>query len=446
MKAATFAKQTGVTLTARVLGLVLALLASVVIARTLGPDGTGVYTLAMIFPLLIITFANLGIGPATVYYVAQDRYPLPEVLGNNIILSIIVGTIASLIGLVVAVTLHDYLFPTVALPYLLLALLLVPVNLFGQQYISQILLGARRIKEFGAATVLNRLSLLVLVVLLTVTVGLSIGGAIVATFVSSLVMCFVLYPWVRRIAAGVRFRLNARYVRDALTYGLKAHVGNIVGFLNYRVEVFMLGAFLPASAVGFYSVAILLAEKLWFLSESASTVLFPTVSAEKDEHARKTLTPLVSRSILLITAIGAAALFLLSQWVVVLLFSSQYLPAVHLFRILLPGIVFLSAGRILANDIAGRGKPLLNTYVGAIGIAAQVLLNLAWIPRFGTAGAAWATTISYGATSMVRLWLYMRLSGNSFTTVVVPQPSDWLLYRELARLAWNKLRGQMGHC
>jgi len=147
MKAATFAKETAVTLVARVGGLVVALLTSIVIARALGPEGTGVYTLATLFPLLVLTFTNLGIGPATVYYVAQDKYPLPEVLGNNVILSAVAGTVATLIGLVVAVLFRGYLFPTVPLPYLLLALLVVPANLFGQHYINQILLGARRIRS-----------------------------------------------------------------------------------------------------------------------------------------------------------------------------------------------------------------------------------------------------------------------------------------------------------
>jgi O-antigen/teichoic acid export membrane protein len=446
MKAATFAKDTGVTLAARVLGLVLALLASVVIARALGPGGTGIYTLATLFPVLVLVFLNLGVGPATVYYVAQDKYPLPEVLGTNVLLSVIVSAGASLVGLAVAIFLHGYLFPTVALSYLLLSLLLIPVYLFSQHYANQILLGARRIADFNAVIVLTRLLLLILLLLLAVTIGLSIGGAIWATFLSSLVVCLALYPWLRRMAGGIRLGLNAGYVRDTFTYGLKAHLGNIVGFLNYRVEVFMLGVFVPASAVGFYSIAVGLAERLWFLSESASIVLFPTVSAEKDEHARKTFTPLVSRSVLLITAVGAVGLFVLSHWVVVLLYSSDYVPAVHLFRILLPGIVFLSAGRILANDIAGRGRPLLNTYVGGIGIVVQVLLNLAWIPRFGPTGAAWATTIAYGLTSAIWLWVYMRLSGNSLTTVIVPQASDWHLYRQLARLAWSRLRGQLAHC
>jgi hypothetical protein len=35
----------------------------------------------------------------------------------------------------------------------------------------------------------------------------------------------------------------------------------------------------------------------------------------------------------------------------------------------------------------------------------------------------------------------MKLSGNNLTTVVLPQASDWPLYRQLARLAWSRLRG-----
>ncbi|NIN68720.1 MAG: oligosaccharide flippase family protein, partial [Anaerolineae bacterium] len=390
--------------------------------------------------LLIITFTNLGVGPATVYYVAQEKYSLREVLGNNVLLSAVIGTVATLVGLGLVVLSQGQIFPSVAPSYLALALLLVPVNLFSQQYVNHILLGARRIKEFSAASVLQKLLFLPLVFLTTVVLGLGVFGALWATILSSTVLCVFLFPWVMRIAGGIRYRLNYAYLRDAFRYGIKAHLGNIIGFLNYRVEVFLLGIFLPVAAVGFYAVAVGLAEKLWFLSESASTVLFPTVSAEKDEYQRKTFTPLVSRNILFITALGAAALFLVSEWVIVLLYSEEYLLSVRLFRILLPGIVLLSASRILANDIAGRGLPLLNTYVGAIGVVLQVALNLVWIPRYGASGAAWATTVSYGITLAVRLWMYMRLSGNSWATVIVPQPSDWLLYRQLARLAWSRVR------
>ncbi len=440
MNAAVFAKDTALTLTARVAGLTLALLSSIVMARALGPEGMGVYTLAILFPLLIITFTNLGIGPATVYYVAQEKYPLKQVFGNNVVLTAVVGTMATLVGLGLIILSQGQIFPSVAPSYLALAVLLVPVNLFSQQYINQILLGARRIKDFNAVSVLQKLLFLVFVFLTTVVLGLGVFGALWATIVSSALLCVLMFAWLMRISGGVRFGLNYAYLRDAFRYGIKAHLGNIIGFLNYRIEVFLLGIFLPVAAVGFYAVAVALAEKLWFVSESASIVLFPTISAEKDEYRRKTFTPLVSRSILLITALGAFILFLMSEWVIVLLYSEEYLPTVRLFQILLPGIVLLSASRVLANDIAGRGRPLLNTYVGAIGLALQIILNLAWIPSFGAAGAAWATTISYGITMAVRLWMYMRLSGNSWAMVIIPQSSDWPLYRQLARLALGWVR------
>ncbi len=442
MKAARFVKDTALTLIARVMGFGLALLSSVIIARALGPDGTGIYTLATLFPLLIVTFANLGLGPATVYYVAQRKYSLQEVFGNSIVMSSIIGAAASLLGLVVVILFQAWMFPDVPRSLLALALILVPANLFSQQYVNQILLGARRIREFNAVSVAHKFLFLLLVFVATVGLGLGIGGAIWASILSSVLLCLALFLWLRRVAGGVRFRPDPAYVRDTLRYGVKAHLGNIIGFLNYRIEVFLLGMFLPASAVGFYSVAVGLAEKLWFVSESASTVLFPTISAERNERERKAFTPLVTRNVLLITTIGAATLFFVSRWIIVLLYSEGYLPTADLFRILLPGIVFLSGARILANDIAGRGKPLLNTYVGAIGLVIQVGLNFAWIPRFGAAGSAWATTISYGIILAVRLWVYMKLSGNSLAKVILPQDSDWLLYHQLVRLAWRRVGGR----
>jgi O-antigen/teichoic acid export membrane protein len=216
MKAATFAKETALTLVARIAGLLLALTTSVVIARTLGPEGNGIYTLATLFPLLLVTFTNLGIGPATVYHVAQDKYPLKEVLGNNIVLSVVTGSVASLVGLVIILLFRDRLFPTVAPTYLMLALLLVPVTLFGQHYVNQILLGARRIKDFNAANLLHKLFLLLLVVVATVTLGLGIAGALWATILGSLLLCVVLFPWLKKLAGGVSFRPNLAYIREAL--------------------------------------------------------------------------------------------------------------------------------------------------------------------------------------------------------------------------------------
>ena len=71
---------------------------------------------------------------------------------------------------------------------------------------------------------------------------------------------------------------------------------------------------------------------------------------------------------------------------------------------LLAGIVALSAGRVLSNDIAGRGRLILNAYGGLAAVATNVVLNLLWIPRYGIVGAAWASTVSYSVSFLMALF------------------------------------------
>jgi len=242
---------------------------------------------------------------------------------------------------------------------------------------------------------------------------------------------------------------NKGYIRDAYRYGIKAYLGNVIGFLNYRVEVFLLGCFLPLSVVGQYTVAVGLAESLWLVSQSAGTLIFPLVSSEEDEERKKIITPLVARTVLAITFLAAVALFLLADWFIPLLYSNLYNPSIPLFKIynpsiplfkiLLPGVVFVSASRVLANDIAGRGKPILNTYIGGVGLLIQLIVNLALIPLLGAAGAAWASSIAYLFLLLIRLAVYLRVTGIDIKSVVLPQKNDWEIYRSLVKKIWANL-------
>jgi len=437
MRLNVFAKQTLLTTGTKIVNLGLGMLISILLARGLGPEGKGIYTLAILFPTLIVTFSNLGLGPATVYYVAQDKYPLKSVFGSNTILSLLLGFVGVIAGLLLAAIFPTEIFPDVPRSTLYLALTLVPLNLFLSQVGTQILLGSRRIRDLNTATILTSFSFLVLLFLAIVSLGAGVQGAVLANVLSSALMCVLLFIWIRRLVGGISLRIARDYLRHSLDYGLKTYVGNVISFLNYRIELFILGFLMPAAALGFYSVAVGLAERLWLVSQSAAMLVFPVISAEKDERKRSEFTPIISRNVFLITLIGAIVLFFLSPWLIVLLYSQSYLPTVQLFRILLPGIVFLSASRVLANDIAGRGEPLLNTYVGGFGLVVQVILNLVLINQIGVAGSAWATSISYALILLVRVVVYSRVSGNTYANIILPQKTDLVLYQRLARESWG---------
>ena len=432
MSSGKFVRETTITFTSGVLNLLLGVGTSVILARLLGPEGRGIYALATLLPSLIVTFGNLGIGPATVYYVARNEFRRQEILGNNVLLSLGVGSVGVLAGLVLILFFRETVFPGVPFGYLLLALFLVPVEIFFW-YVRRVLLGVQYIKEYNYAQIAQSVLFLGFIALALLGLRAGVTGAIIAGLFTWLVVDALVFRLAKKVAGGIDFTLNTSYIRRATTYGIQAHLSNILGFLNYRVDMFLVNRFLGPAAVGLYAVGVGLVEKLWTISQAASTVLFPRVAAEAEEQRLKEFTPLVARTVLWTTGLSALVLALLSRWIVLLLYSEAFLPAVGALQALLVGIVALSAGRVLANDIAGRGRPGLNIYIGIAAVATNIALNLLWIPHYGIVGAAWASTVSYTVSFLGSLFFYCRLSGNRWTKVIFPQRGDWAVYLQTGK-------------
>ncbi len=422
-----FVQGTTITFASGVLSLLVGVGTSVILARVLGPEGRGIYALATLLPALIVTFGNLGIGPATVYYVARGDFRCQEILGNNVLLSLGIGGIGILAGLVVVLFFREAIFPDVSPGCLLLALAIVPVDVFFS-YVRYVLLGAQRIKEFNYVQIVHSILFLGFISLALLGLNAGVPGAIVAALLTWVVVDALVFCLAKRVAGGIDAKPNISYLKRVTTYGVQAHLASILGFLNYRVDMFLVNAFLGPVAVGLYAVGVGLVEKLWMISHAAATVLYPRVAAETEEQRRKEFTPLVSRAVLWITMIVAIVLAFLSRWILLLLYGRDFLPAVSALQALLIGIIALSAGRMLANDIAGRGRPGLNIYPGIAAVATNVALNLLWIPHYGILGAAWASTVSYTVSFLGSLFFYCRISGNRWTVVILPQKGDWAIY------------------
>jgi len=171
-------------------------------------------------------------------------------------------------------------------------------------------------------------------------------------------------------------------------------------------------------------------------------VLFPKLSSMTIEEANL-LTPRVTRNSLFVTAVGGVVLYLVSRPLLLLFYGSAFLPALRAFQILIPGIVFLAVAKILASDFSGRDKRLYHTIATTISFAANLALNIVWIPRFGIEGAAWASTIAYTLQSLIMLVFFRRLSGIALPRAMFVDRDDFALYAGLFRkwIAGRSVRG-----
>jgi O-antigen/teichoic acid export membrane protein len=440
MRAERFVTGTIQILGTRIGNLAVRFVYSILLARMLGPEGKGIYSLVLIFSGLFVTFLSFGLGPATVYFTAKGAYPRKTVLENSSLAILILGIAGIALGVVVLLATGQMIYPEIPRQLLFLSLLLIPLNLFNKQLATQYLLGINRIDRYNLSGFGSVFIPFVFFLVSILLFGRNLTAVIWSRVIGLTFLAGLLYYWLRQSVGGFSFDLNRGYIKDVYQYGIKAYFANIIGFLNYRVELFLLGYYLPLSTAGYYAVAVGLAEMLWLVSQSAGTMIFPMVSAEQNEERKKTITPLVMRTVLGITLLGAVILYLLADFFIPLVYSNLYDPSVPLFKILLPGIVFVSGSRVLANDIAGRGKPILNTYVGGVGFLIQLVLNLSLIPVYGAIGAAWASTTAYLFLLVVRLAVYMRISGNNLRSVILPQKKDWDLYWRLIVKIWNDVK------
>ncbi len=431
------------TIASGVFILAVGIATSMILARVLGPEGRGVFALACLLPSMIVTFGGLGIGPATAFYVARGDFPRKQVLGNNLLIALAMGSVGVLIGVVIIVFFRQRLFPGVNPAYLYFVLAFIPIE-FLAAYTRYVLLGAQWIRKFNYVDIGQAVLFLALISVFLLGINAGVSGALACMLLTNIITNVLCLMWAKSAAGGVDLTFNTAYLKKSVTYGSKVHVSNILGFLNYRVDMLFISAFLGPSAVGLYAIGVGLVEKLWLVSQAAGTVLFPQVSAEKDEKRRKEFTPLVVRTVLWITALGAVALVILSRWAVLLLYSDKFLPAVGALQALLVGTVALSAGRVLGSDISGRGRPELNIFIGIVTVATNIVLNWIWIPRYGISGAAWASTVSYSISFLGGLFFYCRLSGNKWYVVVFPQRRDLEVYLRVSRSLLAPMRGRVG--
>lgn len=425
-----FITNVGVTFLTRIFTLLIGITTSVIVARILGPEGQGIYALAILVPSMIVTFTNLGIARATVYHMGKGTYPRSDLVGTVLTSSFIISLGSIIIGLVIVFFFSNSILPTVPQVFLLLSLALIPFQLLFFQSLSGILLGLQEIKKYNALVIIHSISLLALIAFFLMILDAGIAGAITANLLSLLLTVIVATPWILKSSNGMSryFQLDKRIVGSLFSFGYKAYLGNAVSFLHLRIDTLMLNYFLSPLVVGFYVISVAVVEKLWMLSQAVSTVLYPKVVAMKDEEEKKRFTPLVSRNTLLLTILGALLLFGLSKWLIPFLYSEAYLPSVEPLQVLLIGIVAISVERILANDIIARGKPMIYTYIASASLITNIILNIILIQKFGIMGAAWATSITYSLMAIVELFVYCRLSGNSAIDVILFKKSDIKLY------------------
>lgn len=415
---------------------------TILIARLLGPDGSGTYALAQSIMLILIVATTLGVEHGITYFVSRGQWGPRQAYAAAIRVALTMGVVGAAVALALRLLVPSA-FGGLSVGLTCAVLAALPCALFAY-YIPSVALSVDRYEAYVLPPALQ--SALAFVLAATGAIAVGISGAVLGLAASYVIVGLGSVIWGRRLPDGARG--GDRMLRQAIGFGIKGYAANALQILNYRLDLFILSAVAATADVGHYSVAISVTSLLQLAPGAISEVLFPRVahlSHHDDEaaQAQRTMVELKAlRHVTLATALLAVALAIGLVLLVVPVYGPEFQAAIGLGLILLPGVGIAGIGVTLAAIVVGRGRPSYSLYSVLITTPITIALYVIAIPWLGAVGAALATTLSYLATSVLLGYWYRRLTGRALLWSLLPTRSEWhdLLNVRHAAFAWLRTR------
>jgi O-antigen/teichoic acid export membrane protein len=322
---------------------------------------------------------------------------------------------------------------------LLLAALSLPAEIaYGIGTVA--LLGGQLVVSFNVLRFLRRALLLPLLIGAAVLHALDLTSLLLINL-AVIVVITVGIVWALARAGRVGWGMDAALLREQVSFGGRAFIGTIAERLHYRANTFLLTALVSIAATGVFSVALGLAETLWYLPTSFGLVLFSRAVRPGVESAR--IASAMTRTVLALVVVISIPLWLLAPPLVEIVYGAPFREAGVALQVMLPGVVAYSVVAVLTHFIIAWGAPGRIAAVAIIGLVINLAGCLALIPAFGMNGAAAASTISYTTTAVLTLLLFRRISGQGLIETLIINRSDiaarWRQVRAIPSRAERRL-------
>jgi O-antigen/teichoic acid export membrane protein len=184
-------------------------------------------------------------------------------------------------------------------------------------------------------------------------------------------------------------------------------LASMFAMLTANAEILLLNRWAALPLVGAYALALNLANKADVVNHSLYTVLLPGVSKLRERSA---VTGYIRRGLLRSGLIAAGLLLLIpfAEPIIVLIFGAEYSAAVPLFQLLLGVMAFdVVLTPLLLLPLAAR-RPRLLAAADALRAITLVLVALGLIPLYGAIGAIaarFAARVMGAALVLGALWL-----------------------------------------
>ena len=396
-----YAKNTSWLFGEKILRMAVGLFVGVWVARYLGPDKYGLLSYAGSFVGLFTAIATLGLDGIVVRELVKHPHKENELLGTAFYLKLM-GAVLTLVILYIAIyfTSNDH-YTNVMIFIIASATIFQSFNVVDMYFQSKVMS-----KFVVYANIISLFISSLVKILLILSDAPLIAFAWVVLFDSFVLACGFIYFFLKNSKFKIRtegstlgvqhLRFNKLTAVSLLRDSWPLILSGMVISIYMKIDQVMIKEMLDNEAVGQYAAAVKISEAWYFIPMVISSSLFPAIiNAKKvsEELYYARLQKLYDLMVWMAIAI-ALPMTCLSDWVVDLLYGSQYNQAGSVLMIHIWAGVFIFLGVAFSKYLTIENltkKMFYRTFLGAV---SNIILNYILIPRYGIIGAAIATLLS----------------------------------------------------
>ncbi|MBM3898525.1 MAG: hypothetical protein FJ358_08425 [Thaumarchaeota archaeon] len=401
-------------------------IATVIVARLLGPEAYGLYALVFVAPTIFMQLFGLGVNVAITRYVAfylskGEIDHAVQITKRATMFLLLFGIVLSLANYYAAPYMAVVVLGRAALiPYIQLTSIFI-IAQAAQHASGYAFVGWNLIKELSIFSILQAVLRLAIGPAL-ILIGFGMYGAVLGTIApyvvqgaAALLTLYVLK--LRSSSKGVSSFVND--IKTLIGYGFQIFAGSLAFGCASQYLLIILASVATNEIVGEYQAAVNLTISIFVISNGVTTVLIRSFSTL--DGLRADLTQTFDYAVRYVS-------FLLTPVVVFLFSSAGLLFDVIYGQFYSEGVIFLQLTAIsylpvafgltvLPSFLNGIGKSRFTMLLNIAGAASLVVagIGLAVLSGLGGVGIVYAILVSNVITTVLGLFLSVRLIRSRLT-------------------------------
>jgi len=385
----------------KILSMGISFIATIYIARNLGPSNFGQLSYALSFVGLFSFIASLGVDGIIYRDLIRERSQRYIILGTGFFIRFWMGIFTAIVCSSLIFIVGDDDVSKILVYILSGTFFLNAFQVIVYDFNSRTVSKYPSIVSVVVTIILNMLK----IVVIASGKGV-IYLALVLLLESVLYAALYVVVYIKKTSDRISFwKFDKTYALEVLKDSFPLIAMSAFAVIYARIDQVMIKHMMDSSAVGLYDSAVRLSELWSFIPGMIIAALYPAIINAKsvsEESYNKRLGYLSLFLIVLALSITIPITFL-APYIMNIIYGKAFSGGIIVLKIYIWANVGTFLGILITQYLVTENLRRVLLTIAFIPMVCNVTLNILWIPMYGIEGAAYATLISYSLTPLCLL-------------------------------------------